>query len=440
MTAEPPIRMPPSNLSAERSLIGSILRDQRIVDEVLTLVKPDDFYAHAHQVIFESIARMAAIGKEIDLVTIADDLMHAKKLDDAGGAPYLADLWDVSPSAAQYRRYSEIVREMAMRRTVIYAGMELSERPNDLGEDLPDVIAAAERTVGGLSERLVGGESVTLQDAVNEAYKRLDAKAKQDGDINGVPTGFHDLDALLCGFQPSELVIVAARPSVGKTAFGMNILRAAAVENGVPTLFVSLEQARVELAERLLCIDGRIDSHRMRRGHLTAQDQEDLFKSGDRLSRAPVYFDDMSVQDVTRIAATARMMHRKKGIRLVVIDYLQLIDSDRRTGSNRQEQVAAISRRLKAIARDLKIPVVALCQVNRGPEDRQSKEPRLSDLRESGAIEQDADTVLMLHKTDEQGTTAQIEVSVAKQRNGPTGKVQLLFEKRYMRFFDYAQG
>ncbi len=257
--------------------------------------------------------------------------------------------------------------------------------------------------------------------------------------ISGLPTGYLDLDEKTAGLQNSELVIVAARPSVGKTSFALNIVRHLAVEQKIPTLFVSLEQSRIELAERLLCCHARVDSHKVRKGHLSSDDMQQLTQAAQDMSEAPLYIDDTPAQGMLRIAANARRLKRQ-GLKAVFIDYLQLIDPDNRRDS-RQEQVAAISRRLKFLARELEIPVVALAQVNRSSEDRQDHRPRLADLRESGSIEQDADTVMMLHRPElhEPGQhEGVIEVIVAKQRNGPTGEITLTFLKQFMRFENFA--
>lgn len=427
-------RLPPNYAPAERELLGAIFRESHLLDEIVAAVKGDDFYVHGHQLIFDALVKLAEKGKRLDIASVGEFLLKKKQLEDVGGAEYLAKLWDESPASGHWKHHAEIIVDRAMRRKLIRAGMDLVNESWDLGTEAPEILAGAERSIGELTERAVSGESVSLQQAMSETYERLDAR-RGSKDISGVPTGFERLDDLLCGFQPSELIIIGARPSVGKTAFGINIARFACLECNTPTLFVSLEQARTEISERLLCVEGKIDSHKLRRGHMTPTDESDLIAAGERLSASPFWIDDNPIQDIMRIAANARRMKRKHGIKFLMLDYLQLIDSDKKTGANRQEQVSAISRRLKGIARELKIPVVALCQVNRGPEDRSSKEPRLSDLRESGAIEQDADTVLMLHRVEDvPPSQVRMDVIVAKQRNGPIGRVELIFEKRYMRF------
>ena len=444
MSQDPSVidRLPPHNRDAERSLLSSMLRDNKIIPESVNLVRASHFYIFAHQKIFEAITLLNDDdGKPADLVTVAEYLGQAKLMDEIGGLAYLADLWDAAPSAAHYRQYAEIIRQKAIVRNLIHACNDLQAEAFEQTLKPSELLDSAERRILEIAEMGITGDTVTLQDAIREAWDRLDARKKRgDHEFSGIPTGYLDLDNLTAGFQNSELIVLAARPSVGKTAFALNIARHVAVEEGHPVLFVSLEQARVELAERLLCCQARVDSHRLRRGHLSTEDIEKIHEAADVLSQASLFIDDTPGQNMLRIAANARRLKKQKDLRLVVIDYLQLIDPDDRRES-RQEQVAGISRRLKFLARELKVPVLALAQVNRSSEDRQDHRPRLSDLRESGAIEQDADTVMMLHRPDyhEPGQNeGLVEVIIAKQRNGPTGEVSLMYVKQFMRFENFA--
>ncbi len=437
-------RLPPHNRDAERSILGSMLRDNVIIAEAVNLVRADDFYVFAHQKIFEAITKLNDdAGKPADIVTVAEWLSQAKLMEEIGGPAYLGELWDAAPSAAHYRQYAEIIRQKAIARNLIHACNELQADAFDQSQPASELLDNAERRILEIAEMGITGDTVTLHDAIREAWTRLDQRKKRgDLEFSGVPTGFLDLDNLTAGFQANELIVLAARPSVGKTAFALNIARHVVVEEGLPVLFVSLEQARVELAERLLCCQARVDSHRIRRGHLDHDDMSKIMEAGDILGQSKLFIDDTPGQSMLRIAANARRLKKRHDLRLVIIDYLQLIDPDDKKDS-RQEQVAAISRRLKFLARELKIPVVALAQVNRSSEDRQDHRPRLSDLRESGAIEQDADTVLMLHRPDyhEPGKDeGSIEVIIAKQRNGPTGEIGLMYVKQYMRFENFALG
>ena len=435
-------RLPPHNRDAERSLLGSMLRDNLIINEIVHLVKAEHFYVYGHQKLFDAITKLNDEGgKPADIVTVAEYLRQQKQLDDVGDVPYIAELIDAAPSAAHFRQYAEIIRNKAIVRNLIHACNELQQEAHDQSQPASELLDNAERRILEIAEMGITGDTITLYDALQEAWHRLDQrKSRGEHELSGIPTGYLDLDNLTAGFQNSELVVLAARPSVGKTAFALNIARHVAVEENVPVLFVSLEQARVELAERLLCCQARVDSHRLRRGHLSTEDMSKIMEAGDILSRAPLFIDDTPGQSMLRIAANARRLKKRHDLRLVMIDYLQLIDPDDRRES-RQEQVAGISRRLKFLARELKVPVVALAQVNRSSEDRQDHRPRLSDLRESGAIEQDADTVMMLHRPDYHEPGQQeglVEVIVAKQRNGPTGEVTLMYVKQFMRFENHA--
>jgi replicative DNA helicase len=318
----------------------------------------------------------------------------------------------------------------------------------DRTQSADELVSQAERKIMDIARSGMVGETLTLNQAVLEALSRIDSRAGKDASdlsIGGLPTGYHDLDQILAGLHNSELAIIAARPSVGKTAFALNIVRNVVVEHGKDSpvvLFVSLEMSRVELAERLLCCQSRVDSHKVRKGHLNSDDIQKLMDAGDALRRARLYLDDTPTRSMIQIAATARRIQKKHerdgGLRLVVIDYLQLIEPENRRDP-RQEQVAQISRRLKYLARELEIPVIALAQVNRASEDRQDHTPRLSDLRESGSLEQDADTVMILHRPGRFGGEEDkvLEVHVAKQRNGPTGEITLTWHKQFNRYENY---
>lgn len=433
-------RLPPHNRSAEMSVLGSCLRDNHAIDDVATLLRPPDFYLDAHQVIFEAVVAVHNKGKPVDTVVLADVLRA--DLDRIGSYPYLAELWDCAPTAANAVHYAGIVRELSLARGLIQAGTEMVRAGYDRNGPMEEILAEAEQAVLGLAEVGCAGESVTLETALAETYDRIDAR--REGTVSGLPTGYADLDEILCGLQESEMVLIGARPSVGKTAFALNLIRNIAINQGEPLFFVSLEQSRTEVVERLLCSDARVDSHRLRRGTISPDDMDRLIKSGSRMRKRLMFIDDTTSQTMLRIAANARRLRRKHGIKAVVIDYLQLIETER-SGAKvpRQEQVADISRRLKFLARELKIPVITLAQVNRGLEERADHRPRLSDLRESGALEQDSDVVMMLHRPERYqpgqlpGVT---EVIIAKQRNGRTGEINLTFLAPFMRFENFAMG
>lgn len=440
--ARMPDRVPPHNGDAEKSVLGSMLRDNRCIPDLVQFLKAEDFYVFAHQKIYEATTKINIHdGAPVDPVTLANYLKEQQLIEDIGGYGYLAELWDAAPSSANAEYYGKIVRQKSISRHLIYACSDLLRDAYDQVMPAQDLLDQAERRILEIAELGITGDTQTLQEAIIEAYARLEQrKEKGHQEVSGIATGYVDLDNLTAGLQDSELIVLAARPSVGKTSFALNVLRHVIVEEKQPVLFVSLEQSRIEIAERLLCCQARVDSHKLRKGTLNSDEVDLLTQAGGILRSAKLFIDDTPGQSMLRIAANARRLKVKHDIRLVCIDYLQLIDPDDRRDS-RQEQVAAISRRLKFLARELNIPVIALAQVNRGSEDRQDHRPRLSDLRESGAIEQDADTVMMLHRPEihEPGQhEGVVEVIVAKQRNGPTGDVTLMFVKQYMRFENFA--
>ncbi len=434
-------RLPPQSREAERCVLGSMLRDNGVIGDVLQIVREENLYVDAHQKIFKGIISLYDRGHPVDLVVLAEWLKEQKHIEDVGGYGYLGELWDAAPTAANAEYYAQIVRDKAIVRHLIHASSEVLRDAYDQAMPAEELLDSAERKILDIAQMGIIGQTFTLEQALAEAYDRIDTRHQRDQwSISGLPTGFVDLDDKTAGLQNSEFVIVAARPSVGKTSMALNIARHIAVEDNRPAFFVSLEQSRIELAERLLCCQARVDSHKLRKGHLSSDDMQKLIEAGGILRNAKLFIDDTPGQGMLRIAANARRLKLRHGIKAVFIDYLQLIEPDNRR-DNRQEQVAVISRRLKHLARELQIPVVALAQLNRSPEDRQGGKPRLADLRESGSIEQDADTVILLHRPEmyepgqHEGT---VEVIVAKQRNGPTGEITLTYLKQFMRFENFA--
>jgi replicative DNA helicase len=440
MSSELTDRMPPYSKEAESCVLGAMLRDNNAINDVVHFVDTEKFYQDAHQKIFAAIKEIYNAGHPVDLVILSEELRKRKQLEDVGGVTYLAELWDIAPTSANAEYYAKIVRDKAITRGLIHASNEILRDAYDQSQGADELLGGAERKILEIAEKGVTGRTVTLIDALNEAYTRIDQRIGKTSDVSGVATGFADLDALTAGFQKNELIILAARPSVGKTAFSLNIVRHVIVEEQLPVFFVSLEQSKVELAERLLAAQARVDSHNLRKGHLSGDDIAKLHEAGDVLRKTKLFIDDSPSASMLKIAANGRRLKLRHDIRLIVIDYLQLIEPENRRDP-RQEQVAQISRRLKFLARELEIPVIALAQVNRASEDRQDHRPRLADLRESGSIEQDADTCLMLHRPGKFDGGLEdniIEVIVAKQRNGPTGEVTLAYIKKYMRYENYA--
>jgi replicative DNA helicase len=440
-------RLPPQNLDAERSVLGSMLRDNSVIEDIIPkIVIPEDFYTDAHQKICRAIValRNPPGGREgrVDMVLLAEHLRREQQIEDVGGYAYLAQLWDAAPTAANGVYYAEIVHDKSITRSLIHAGNEMLRDAYEQILPGEELLERAEKAVFALSDKGVADKTFTMAQILEDAYSRIDRRADGTDTGGAVPTGFVDLDEKLVGLHKAELIILAARPSVGKTAMAINIIRNILIGERQPVFFVSLEMARVELAERLLCCHSRVDSHKMRKNMLGSEEIGRLIEAGGDLRPCKLFIDDSPAQSMLRIAANARRLKHREGIRLVVIDYLQLIEPENRRDP-RHEQVAQISRRLKFLAKELDLPVLALAQVNRATEDRQDHRPRLSDLRESGSIEADADTVLMLHRPElyepgqHEGT---VELIIAKQRNGPTGEITLTFLKQFMRFENFAAG
>ena len=357
-------RQPPQSMEAEKGVLGSVLRENAVLSNVLGILRPDNFYYDAHQKIFEAIVDLYNLAKPVDAVLLFETLKKRKQIEDIGGAAYIAELWDAAPTAANAEYYANIVREKAVVRNLIHAHTELLRDAYDGVSSADELLGTAERQILEIAEKGTTSQTKSLGDAMKEAFERMDAKAGKGHQVSGIRTGYVDLDNLTAGLQNSELVIVAARPSVGKTAFALNVVRHVIVEERVPVFFVSLEQAKVELAERLLVCQSRVDSHRIRTGRLDSTDIQRLMDAGDILKGTaadPVklFLDDTPSQTLLRIAATARRLKLREGIRMVVIDYLQLIEPENRK-EPRQEQVAQMSRRLKFLARELEIPVMAL--------------------------------------------------------------------------------
>lgn len=434
------VKLMPHSNDAEQAILGNLMRDPWLIPEAIRLLSADEFYSYANKRIFEALVSISDAGKHADYVSVHEWLTAKKVIEDCGGAAYLGELTQKCSSAANISHHAEIIRNYATRRDMIDACAELSSEawhPSTVG---PDLIDSAERKIREIADRGATGEAITLQKAITESYDRMDRRSGKES-IDGVPSGFIDLDNLTAGFQASELVILAARPSVGKTMLSLQIALNGARETDEPVLFVSLEQARIEISDRLLCMSSKTDSHRMRRGHLNSDEIANIVSAGEELAKAKLWIDDSPGQNMLRIAAGARRMQQQHGLKMIVIDYLQLIESEREDRrANRQEQVSAISRRLKMLARELRVPVLALAQLNRSSEDRAGGKPRLSDLRESGAIEQDADTVMLMHRQndDASAATVPIDLIVAKQRNGPIGEVTLVYVRSHMRFENFA--
>jgi replicative DNA helicase len=436
-------RQPPCNLDAERGVLGSILLVPMVCDDVALVLRPEDFYDDANRLLYSHLREMHDAGRRIDTTLLVERLKAAGQLELIGGPAYLADVLQSVPTAANAVHYAEIVKNKATLRSLIHSSTEILRDAYDDSQEPREMLSRAEQRIFAILDERGAGEMANIRDILQEAMVRIDARMKHEHAIGGIETGFRDFDTLTGGLHDSELIILAARPSMGKTALALNIAEHTSFAMNAGTLFVSLEMSSVELADRMLCSLAEVNGQRLRNGTISNEDRRKLVEKAAEMSRAPLYVDDTPSRTITEIAATARRLKRKNGLGLVVIDYLQLIEPDN-TRDPRQEQVAKIARRLKGLARELKVPVLCLAQLNRQAEVSRDNKPRLSHLRESGAIEQDADVVMFVHReeyfmTDEEDrkkVAGQADLIIAKQRNGPVGDVKLTWHRDFTRFKD----
>jgi replicative DNA helicase len=435
-------RLPPQNIEAEQGVLGSILLDNDVLHDVVGLITVEDFYRNSHQVIFRAIRDLYDLGKAIDAITLVDDLIRRDQLQAIGGHEVISQILNSVPHAANAKYYAGIVREKAVSRLLIDSANEILRDGYSNNFTAEQLLEAAERKIFDIAEDQTKGDTVEIRDVVTLAMDRIAARTEAKHPITGVATGFFDLDGITSGFQAEQLIILAARPSMGKTAFALNICDHVAVNLHIPVLFVSLEMGQVELAERLLCARTRVDGHKLRTGqNLGTREMALLGKGFDELRTAPLFIDDTPARNMLQITANARRLKLRRGLGMIVLDYIQLVDSEE-SRESRQEQIARISRRLKTLARELKVPVIALSQLNRAVENREDRRPRMADLRESGAIEQDADLVLLLHRAEYYDANEQpgiAELIIAKNRNGATDTVKLAFLKNITRFENLAK-
>jgi replicative DNA helicase len=435
------LRLPPQNLDAERGVLGSILLLNEAIDEIGESLKAEHFYSDAHQKIYAAIHQLYEDGiRGIDAITLAEELIRRSDFESIGGAAYLTEILEAVPHAAHVRYYATIVREKWMLRTLISNCTEILAESYSLTDNVEELLQSAEKRIFSIMEQQTNTGNIAIGDILIETFNRIDERMLQTGDVTGITTGFTDLDRQTTGFQATELIILAARPSMGKTAFVCNVAEAVARKSGKGVLLFSLEQSNLELAERFLAITAKINGHDLRAGRLSEAQRDLLYQASDDLSRLPLFIDDKPGRTMTQVSAIARRQHRKAPLGVIIIDYLQLIEPDEKN-LPREQQIAQISRRLKFLAKELRVPVIALAQLNRGVELREDKRPRLADLRESGSIEQDADMVMFLHRPDAydpEDRPGEAEIIVAKHRSGPTGIIRLTWRKEYMRFENYS--
>ncbi|WP_462410058.1 replicative DNA helicase [Neobacillus sp. Marseille-QA0830] len=431
-------RMPPQNIEAEQAVLGAIFLEPSSLTLASETLIPEDFYRAAHQKIYHMMLKLSDQGQAIDLVTVTEELSAAKLLEDVGGVSYLSELAAAVPTAANMQYYVRIVEEKSLLRRLIRTATTIATDGYTREDEVETLLSDAEKSILEVAQRKNAGAFKNIKDVLVNTYDNIELMNNRVGDITGIPTGFAELDKITAGFQRNDLIIVGARPSMGKTAFALNIAQNVAVKAGETVAIFSLEMGAEQLVMRMLCAEGNIDAQRLRTGSLTDEDWGKLTMAMGSLASSGIYIDDTPGVRVNDIRAKCRRLKQEHGLGMIMIDYLQLILGSGRSGENRQQEVSEISRSLKQIARELQIPVIALSQLSRGVEQRQDKRPMMSDIRESGSIEQDADIVAFLYRDDyydkESDNKNIIEIIIAKQRNGPTGTVQLAFVKEYNKF------
>lgn len=433
-------KVPPQNIEAEQSILGGILLENNAINRVNEILSsPDDFYSEAHRKIFKTIVELYEKNEPVDLITLSNALKNKNLLDAVGGPAYIASLVDNVPSAANVANYSKIVKEKAILRGLIGSATEIIDSCYETGSDVDSLLDKAEHSIFEISENKVRISFSPLKDLVKESFKSIEDLFSRKDMITGVPTGFDKIDDLTSGLQKSELIIIAGRPSMGKTAFALNIALNAAMETQVPVAIFSLEMSKEQLAFRLLASEGKVDSQRMRKGFLGETDWPKLTTAAGRLSEAPLFIDDTAAISILEMKAKSRRLKAEKGLGLIIVDYIQLMSAGNNNDS-REREISEISRSLKALAKELKVPVIALSQLNRKVEDRTNRRPQMADLRESGAIEQDADVIAFIYrdevynKSEDNPDKGTAEIIIAKQRNGPTDTVKLAFIDKYTSF------
>lgn len=437
------VRMPPQNTDAERSVLGAVLLDKDAIIKIIDILTPEDFYEDRNGIIYEAMLTLFDKRQPIDILTISEILDTSGKIKDAGGSAYLAQIVNETPSASNIVHYAQICREKAVLRRLIQAAGNITELGYDEDADLSETLDKAEQSLFAVSQKFLKNKFISIQDILTDAFDRIDKihKDKDNGALRGVPSGFRDLDNITAGFQKSDLIILAARPSMGKTSFALNLAENAAIDEKIPVGIFSLEMSKDQLIDRLLSSQAGVDSWKLRTGNLTDEDFPKIGYAMGVLSEAPIFIDDSAGGNIMEIRAKARRLQMEHGLGLIIIDYLQLMEGRSKGGdANRVQEISEISRSLKGLARELNVPIIALSQLSRAVEHRDNKRPQLSDLRESGSIEQDADLVMFLYReeyynpeTDKKGIT---EVLVKKHRNGPIGSVELFFNPAQMRFND----
>lgn len=440
---DPVTKLPPQNLEAERTVLGGMLIDNEAISRVIEILRPEDFYREAHREVYKTILDLYQMNEPADLLTVTNHLKKEGTLGRIGGATFLATLVDQVPTAAHIAHYARIIKEKYILRRLIDGATEIVTRGYEEEKSVEEFLDHAESIIFEIASRQISQGFYPLKDVVKASFKTIEQLYEKKELVTGCPTGFKELDRLTSGLQSSDLIIIAGRPSSGKTAFALGVVEHAACEAKVPSAVFSLEMSKEQLVQRLLCSRGEVDSYKLRGGFLAESDWPKLTRAAGVLSDAPIYIDDSPVLTVLEMRAKARRLKKEKNLGLLVVDYLQLVRSTHRMES-REREIAEISRGLKALAKELHVPVIAISQLNRGVEARQDKRPMLADLRESGSLEQDSDVVMFIYRDEmynqESPDQGKAELIVGKQRNGPTGRIYLAFRAAFTRFDNLARG
>ena len=434
-------RVPPQDIVAEKSLLGAIMLSDGVLPEILTILRPGDFYDEKHQAIYEAMMNLYDQHRPVDLLTLTSELKASKKLKQIGGAPYLTELTNFVPTASHAKAYAEIIEKAAVRRRLIKAGTEISTKAYEDDADVDSLIGAAERQLFEVSDKVIKSDYTPMDELLADAFDRIEELHKNKGALRGLKTGFRDLDNKTAGFQKGDLIIIGARPAMGKTTFAQNLAYNIASINKKGALFFSMEMAKNEIVDRMISSVSGVDSWHMRTGNLSEEEFSRIGEAMGEMDEVPIYIDDTSSMTIMELRNKARRAVHDHDIGIVIVDYLQLIQGSDRYKGNRVQEVTEISRGLKILARELEIPVIALAQLSRGVTGRDDPRPVLSDLRESGSIEQDADLVMFLHRPDyykqnddNYEPTNITELLVAKHRHGAVGKIELYFHPELLRF------
>ncbi len=434
-------RLPPQNLEAEQSILGAILIDNEALPKALEIIDPEDFYKNSHKKIFNAMIELFDKNEPIDLITLTDCLKRDDVLEDVGGISYLSSMVNMVPTSANIRYHAKIVREKALLRGLVSTATDIANRVYEDNFDAEELVDYAEKSIFDISDKRVKASFATLKDVIKNSFEMIEQLYDKKEMITGVSSGFGDLDELTSGFQKGELIVIGGRPSMGKTAFTLNIAQHVGIELKEPVAIFSLEMAKEQLAFRLLCAEAMVNSSGIRKGFIKQEDWHRLTSAASRLTDAPIFIDDSSSISVLELRAKARRLKMEHGLSLVIVDYLQLMRG-RGSFERREQEISEISRSLKALAKELNLPVIAVSQLNRSVEQRRPPKPILADLRESGAIEQDADVILFLYRAeiyekDNPANRGEAEVDIAKQRNGPAGEtIKLTFVSKCTRFLN----